>query len=420
MVRLTVALLVTSVLATACASRMPSGDAAPTGAVPPGGQATSTTSPVADEYPDLALREHRRAMHAVRPVEGSAMPPKHLDEEWFPTTLVDRNEIVPGGPPPDGIPSIDDPVFAPIEAVDDVEPGEAVLVFERGDETRIYPIRIMIWHEIVNDVVDGVPVTVTYCPLCNSAVAYLRTVGDRVLDFGTSGYLYRSGLVMYDRQTESLWTHFDGLAVVGASMGTQLERLPVSTVSWSQAIEAHPDATVLRGDPDDPKPYGTNRYAGYDQADEPLSGWFTIDIPEPIPPMTRIVGIRTGSGELAVPTELLAERGVITSKIGEQELALFFQAGMASPLHRSGVADGDDIGSTGVFDTTVDGRRLTFREQAGVITDLETRSVWNIRGRALVGPLVGTELVELEHLDTFWFAWVANHPETTVVVPETG
>jgi len=224
--------------------------------------------------------------------------------------------------------------------------------------------------------------------------------------------------VMYDRQTESLWTHFDGRAVVGAAMGTQLERLPVATVSWTQATEAHPNAMVLRGDPAAPKPYGTNRYAGYDQSDEPLPGWFTIDIPEPVPSMTRVVGVRTVAGELAVPTELVGERGVVTSSIGDREFAVFFEPGTASPLHRSDVADGDDIGSTGVFDTSVDGRRLTFRSSAGVITDLETRSVWNIRGRAIVGPLVGTELVELEHLDTFWFAWVAHHPETAVVVPE--
>ena len=428
-VRWTVLLLVTSALVTACNSgAQMSSDIAERTTSQPKASTTDDPAPVPsaapistvfEEYPDLAVREHRRAMQAPRPVEGSAMPPKHLNEEWFPNALVDRTEIVPGGPPPDGIRSIDDPVFAPIDEVDDLESNEAVLVFEHGDDTRIYPIRIMIWHEIVNDVVGGAPITVTYCPLCNSAIAFVRTVKDRVLDFGTSGHLYRSGMVMYDRQTESLWTHFDGLAVVGAAIGTQLERLPIATVSWSQATEAHPDAWVLRSDPDDPKPYGTNRYAGYDQRDQPLPGWFTTDIPEPVPPMTRVVGIRTGEGELAIPTDLLAERGVVTSSISNQEFAVFFERGTASPLQRRDVADGDDIGSSGVFDTQVDGRRLTFRSESGVVTDLETRSVWNIRGRAIVGPLVGIELGELEHLDTFWFAWVANHPDTAVVVPDT-
>ncbi len=417
-VRLTAATLVMVLVAAACASATPESASERPSVERAGASATGSTVP--EEYPDLALREHWRAMQAVRPVEGSAMPPKHLNEEWFPTTLVERTEIVPGGPPPDGIPSIDRPEFEPIDEVHDVEPDEAVLVLERGGTTRIYPIRVMIWHEIVNDVVDGTPITVTYCPLCNSAIAYLRTVDGDVLDFGTSGHLYRSAMVMYDRQTESLWTHFDGRAVVGTAIGTQLERLPVATVSWEQATEAHPDALVLRGDPNDPKPYGTNRYVGYDQADEPLPGWFNIDIPEPIPPMTRVVGVRTDGGELAVPTELVAERGVVTSSIAEREFAIFFEAGTASPLHRSDVADGDDIGSTGVFDTTLDGKRLTFRNSSGVITDRETNSVWNIRGRAIVGPLVGNELVELEHLDTFWFAWVAHYPDTTVVVPEAG
>jgi len=417
-VRLTALTLVTVVVVAACASG--STEQAVEGRSVEQVQETSRSpaSTVSEEYPDLALREHRRAMNAVRPVEGSAMPPKHLNEEWFPTTLVERTEIVPGGPPPDGIPSIDEPEFASIVEVGDLEPDEAVLVLERGDNVRIYPIRIMIWHEIVNDVVDGTPITVTYCPLCNSAIAYLRTIDGQVFDFGTSGHLYRSAMVMYDRQTESLWTHFDGRAVVGAAIGNELERLPVATVSWAQATDAHPDALVLRGDPDDPKPYGTSRYAGYDQADAPLAGWFDIDIPEPVPPMTRVVGVRTIDGEFAVPTEIVAERGVVTSSIGDREFSIFFESGTASPLHRSDVADGDEIGSTGVFDTTVDGRRLTFRASSGVITDVETRSVWNIRGRAIVGPLVGSELVELEHLDTFWFAWVAHHPDTDVVVPE--
>ena len=113
-------------------------------------------------------------------------------------------------------------------------------------------------------------------------------------------------------------------------------------------------ALVLSGDPDDPRPYGTNRYVGYDRADEPLPAWFTIDIPEPVPPMTRVVGVRTDDGELAVPTELVATRGVVTTAIGDREFAIFHTPGTASPLHRSGVADGDDIGATGVFDTKAD------------------------------------------------------------------
>lgn len=377
----------------------------------------STSASLPEDYPDAALRAFWRAMREPRPVEGSAMPPRHLDAERFPTTLVERTEIVAGGPPPDGIPPIDAPRFVAVGDVTDLEPQEAVVVLAHRDDVRIYPVRIMIWHEIVNDVVAGEPLTVTYCPLCNSAVAFRRTIDDRVLDFGTSGYLYRSGLVMYDRQTESLWTHFDGRAVVGTEMGRTLARVPLATVSWEQAAGAHPDALVLQGDVDHPRPYGTNRYVGYDQGDGPLPGWFAAEIPEPIPPMTRVVGVRTPDGELALPTDVLTERGVVAGAIGGLEFVAFHEPGTASPLQRADVTAGDDIGSTGVFSPIVEGRRLEFRRSGGLITDTETTSVWNIRGRAIVGPLVGTQLAELEHVDTFWFAWVGYHPDTQLAVP---
>ncbi len=397
--------VVLALLATACAGAG-SGDSDAVAPAPP------TTLL---DYPDAPLRAMWRAMREPRPVEGSALPPRHYNEEWFPATLVDRNEIVPGGPPPDGIPSIDAPQFRTIDQVTELEPDEAVLVFDHDDEVRIYPVRIMIWHEIVNDVVGGTPVTVTYCPLCNSAVAYERTVSGQVLDFGTSGYLYRSGLVMYDRQTESLWTHFDGRAVVGTLMGEQLEFRSVATVSWQQAVDAHPDALVLAGQPARADRYGENRLIAYDQGDEPLRGWFNIDIPEPIPSMSRVVGVRTSDEQVAIPTDRLSERGVVDVTVGDMDVVVFWQPGLASPLQTRDIAGGDDIGATGVFDRHVDGRLLSFEAIGGGFVDVGTSSTWNIRGRAIAGPLAGTQLREIEHLDTFWFAWVGHHPATRLV-----
>ena len=114
--------------------------------------------------------------------------------------------------------------------------------------TRAYPVQVMTWHEIVNDTVGEVPVAVTYCPLCNSGVAFCRQVGDRLLDFGTSGMLYADNLVMYDRQTESLWPQLTGQASVGVLTGTRLESLPVGVAGWDQFRRAHPDALVLSRD----------------------------------------------------------------------------------------------------------------------------------------------------------------------------
>ncbi len=134
----------------------------------------------------------------------------------FPAPLIDLEHLVAGGPPPDGIPPIDHPKFQRADTVDWLEAAEPVLALTVAGETRAYPLQIMTWHEIVNDTVGGEPVAVTYCPLCNSGVAFHRRVNGEVLDFGTSGMLYADNLVMYDRQTQSLWPQLTGQASVGA------------------------------------------------------------------------------------------------------------------------------------------------------------------------------------------------------------
>jgi hypothetical protein len=164
----------------------------------------------------------------------------------LPAPLVDPHEIISGGPPPDGIPSIDRPTFLKAGDVGFLRDGEPVLSLRVGDDARAYPVQILIWHEVVNDTVGGVPVAVSYCPLCNSAIAYDRRLGDRVLEFGTSGRLYHSALVMYDRQTQSLWSHFSGQAIAGVLTGAQLRLFPVSTVSWAEWRRANPDGWTCR------------------------------------------------------------------------------------------------------------------------------------------------------------------------------
>jgi hypothetical protein len=151
-----------------------------------------------------------------------------------PSPLVDPDEIVSGGPPPDGIPPIDRPKFEDPSGVPWLDPKEPVIAIEINGDSRAYPAQILIWHEIVNDTVGKVPVTVTYCPLCNTGIAFRRPViAGQLLDFGTSGKLYRSNLVMYDRQTESLWPQALGQAVVGPLTGTKLEWVPVQMVGWA-------------------------------------------------------------------------------------------------------------------------------------------------------------------------------------------
>lgn len=342
------------------------------------------------------------------------MPPRHLDTEAFPVSLVDRTRIVSGGPPPDGIPAIDDPVFERVVTVDWLSDDEAVLSLEFDGVARAYPVRVMTWHEIVNDVVAGVPVTVTYCPLCNSAVAFERRLDGRALDFGTSGALYLSALVMYDRQTETLWTHFDGRAVVGTLAGAELQRVPVATVSWREFRTANPDGEVLSRDTGHDRPYGRNRYVGYDQSDGPLTGFFTGDVDDRAQAMHRVIGVHGVDRDLAISTDLLRELGTIEAEIDGRRITIWHEPGLASPLQNEQIDGGDDIGATGVFLT--DGLDPgTFERTAEGFVDDATGSTWNILGHAVEGPMSGHRLERVEHLDTFWFAWSSYRPGTELL-----
>lgn len=336
------------------------------------------------------------------------------DDPSFPPPLIDLEQLRSGGPPPDGIPPIDAPKFLPIDEVEFLQPQDSVLVLEIDGDARAYPTQIMIWHEIVNDVVGGVPVTVSYCPLCNSAVAYDRTHPDgTVMDFGTSGLLYNSALVMYDRQTASLWTHFDGTAVHGVLVGNQLQLLPMATVSFADFAAAHPDGQVLSRDTGDARQYGLNPYPGYDNGGNGLiqPAEFDSTVTEAL---TRLVVVRDDES-VAIAHELLSEERVVAFEADGRQLVAWLLPGTASPLDEQSVAFGRDVGATGVFVPVVGDRSLTFEPVDGGFRDLETGSEWNIFGVADAGELEGERLEPLEHLDTFWFAIAAYRPDTTII-----
>ncbi len=320
----------------------------------------------------------------------------------FPAPLIDPKSIVSGGPPPDGIPPIDHPTFLRAADVDFVGDNEAVIAVEVNGESRAYPVQILIWHELVNDTVAGIPVTVSYCPLCNSAVAFDRRAGARVLDFGTSGSLYQSALVMYDRQTESLWTHFDGRAVVGALTGTKLTFIPVETVGWKDWRDAHPGGRVLSRHTGFARHYGTNPYVGYDDpAGAPIDGFFEGSPDGRLPAKERVVGIRRGSVSVAVPLSRLARDKVLTVDVDGQHAVVFWKAGTASALDTDNVGTGRDVGSTAVFSTRVDGRDLTFAATPDGFEDTNTHTQWDLFGMGVAGSLQGRQLEAVEHVDTF-------------------
>lgn len=354
------------------------------------------------------------AAHEGKPVPFSDAGSWKTD---FRRHSVPLREIREGGPPRDGIPAIDRPKFdTVVEAgrwLRDVEPVVAV---EHGGEARAYPVRVLIWHEIVNDVVGGEPLAVTFCPLCNAAIAFRRRVGGRTLDFGTTGKLRYSDLVMYDRQTESWWQQMTGEAIVGVLLGTRLEPVPAQMVSWRQFARAHPRGRVLNQDTGYRRPYGRNPYVGYDDV---TSSPFLYEGPRDgrLRPMERVVAVFREGDTVAFPLEALRRVRVINHRVGKTPVAVFWEPGAASALDRENIAASRDVGAVGVFDRRLGGRELRFRFRAGRFEDAQTRSRWDLFGRALEGPLRGRRLTPVVHGTYFWFAWAAFRPDTRVVRP---
>lgn len=319
---------------------------------------------------------------AVRAVPSALDNPA---DPAFPDPLINLEQLVSGGPPPDGIPPINQPNFQLADTVDWLTADEPVLSLTVSGETRAYPVQTLTWHEIVNDAIGGEPVAVTYCPLCNSGVAFHRRVAGEVLNFGTSGLLYGDNLVMYDRQTQSLWPQLTGQASVGVMTGTQLTAIPMGVVGWDQFVAAHPEALVLT------------------QGRDPR-----------LPLKERVIGIRLADQAVAIPRKAIADTEILTVTLAGREIVLWHEAGQRSALDDDNIRDAQVIGTFGAFDPRLRGRRLTFSAEQNGFSDDQTGSTWNVLGEATAGPLQGRRLQPITHLDTFWFAWVAFQSDTTL------
>lgn len=266
-----------------------------------------------------------------------------LHEGWSKTDFskksIDYSEILSGGPPRDGIPSIDNPKFAALAEVKSLTGTEPVIGLEIEGDARAYPLQILIWHEIVNDTVGGMPVSVTYCPLCNSAIVFDRRLDGKVFDFGTTGKLRNSDLVMYDRQTESWWQQFTGQAIVGELTGKELRTIPARLESFDNFKARHPDGQVLVPNNKDMRAYGRNPYVGYDSSTRPFL--YSGDLPKDINPMARVVVVKADGKANAVTLDLLRKKGEV--KVGD--ISLKWQKGQNSALDASRIADSRDVGN---------------------------------------------------------------------------
>jgi len=328
---------------------------------------------------------------------------------------VSYREILSGGPPKDGIPAIDQPKFISVDEADAwLKPQEPVILFQLGDDARAYPLQILMWHEIVNDTVNGVPVSVTFCPLCNTAIAFERTLDGRVLDFGTTGRLRFSNLVMYDRQTESWWQQATGEAIAGEFTGRRLKFLPASIIAWADFKAAHPDGQVLSRDTGYSRNYGQNPYTGYDDVRRSPFLYRGPETPGTLPAMARVFTVDLNGEAVAYPYDVLQEVHVVNDTVGGTSLVVFWAPGTASALDTGTVAGGRDVGAVNAFSRDVEGQLLTFRFDGTRITDEETGSEWNVLGQAVSGPLSGSQLTPVVGINHFWFSWAAFRPETRI------
>ncbi|MDH5371481.1 MAG: DUF3179 domain-containing protein [Acidimicrobiia bacterium] len=355
----------------------------------------------------------------VLPPEGlSALDaaPNGLSGIGFPEPLIDTDRLLQGQVP-DGIPAVDEPRFIDVTSADEwLTDDEAVVVVAINGDVRAYPVQILIWHEIINDTVGDVPVAITYCPLCNSAVTYQRTVDGQLTTFGTSGLLFNSALVMYDRATESLWTHFDGKAVAGVRTGTQLQPISSPLLAWADFKTGSPDGTVLDvARTGYERPYGSNPYVGYDDI---VAFPFLFDgrVDDRAAEMQRVVGVNLDGVSAAWTLEAISGSGptATADSVGDTPVVILWKPGQSSALDIAGVAGGRDVGSVGVFRPEIGDRKLTFEAADDGFQDVETGSSWNVLGQAVAGELTGESLERIAHLDTFWFAWLSYNPGTNL------
>lgn len=267
-------------------------------------------------------------------------------------------DIFHGGPPRDGIPAINNPKFVAVEAVDFLRDEDIVIGVKHGDIARAYPTRILVWHEIVNDQIDDLAFAVTYCPLCGTAMVFDRRFDGEVRQFGVSGLLYQSDVLMYDRETDSLWSQLALRAVSGAAAGMTLSWLPGDHITWAAWREQHPDGEVLSTDTGHRRDYDGNAYASYFASDRTM-----FPVPhtrDEFSNKTWVVGIIINGEAKAYPVEALPADTIISDTVGGQAI------------------------------------RITYSEKS------RHPSVTDSQGEAIPAVLV------------FWFAWQAFYPQTAV------
>lgn len=302
----------------------------------------------------------------------------------------------------DAIPPLDAPQYDAAAGGAWLDAGDLVLGYvTSAGSAYAYPAKILNFHEIVNDELDGLPVLVSYCPLCRSGVVFDRRLDGRVLSFGNTSALYESDLVMFDRETGSYWWQVAGRAIVGALTGKELRVLPALTTTWGEWRALHPDTKVLSRSTGYARPYARDPFLGLREALN--AGRFPFPVTEAakdrrLDPGEEVLGARVGARSVAYPLRRLGDAAV-NDVVDGIPIVVFSRA--AGP---SGAA----------FRAEAGGRRLTFTLRAGSAVDAQTGSRWSFAGEATEGPLKGSRLEAVPSRAAFWFSYVAAFPDTEV------
>ncbi len=386
-----------------------------------------------DEMPKTLLRSYTLLPYLlaliIAVVSSSLLVHAQADESCAPRNLrtsnwrtdfcnhiVDYNEILVGNPTKDGIPAVTDPRMETVEEARNwLVDRSPVIALEIEGEARAYPLAILMWHEIANDQIGDQPVTVTFCPLCNSAIAFDRRVDEAVLDFGVSGMLRNSDLVMYDRQTETWWQQLTGRGLAGQYAGVLLDIVPSQLISFGAYAQRHVDGLVMSRDTGFNRQYGMNPYRGYDsRSSRPFLFDGEIDTRLPLP-VEHVLAATIDDTAVAYPFAILREAGVINDVLGQTPVVAFYQGGVASALGDAVIDNARDIGTASLYRAELDGQPLEFAlDESGGFVDAQTGSRWNAFGEAIDGELAGAQLEWINAFPHFWFAWAAFYPDTLV------
>ena len=386
----------------------------------------------------------------------------------FSTHNIPLEEVIRGNPRPNGIPSIGHEgdwldwtsPTSPPEFISQEEASlwlgeqEPVISIMLNGEAKAYPLQILTYHEIVNDSIGGIPIAITFCPLCNSAIAFDRRIllteehrtlqlqnNDQLMfsdlddtllkayafqnshlpqfvttlevTFGTSGLLYNSNLLMFDSKSSTLWSQIMGRANIGILTDARLLKYPAQIISFDEFQASYPNALVLSRETGFDRPYGNNPYPGYDHISSPAF-LFRGPTDNRLLAKERVVSIDLKEDSVAFPWNLLREVHVVNHYVADTRITVFWKDGTTSALDTTKIGNGKPIGAVGVYNRNVNGTVLTFQWDGANFRDIETNSKWGLTGQAIEGTLQGRQLEPISHDNTLWFAWAAFKPETRI------